>query len=110
MLKCKHDIVGLSVFLVMIYLRNNVGPHDVCVTASPALNALVISLFTTFCMYYTCSAYNILFTFHITAVYISLMIICCLLLITLLTNSSPKQPAEINRVTRHTATRATEWH
>jgi len=62
MLKCKHDIVGLSMFLEMIYLRNHVGPHDVSVRASPALNALVITLFIMFYMYHKISAYNILFT------------------------------------------------
>jgi len=48
MLKCQPDIVCLLVFRVLFNLRMYVRPHTVCVTASPALLALVISLFPTF--------------------------------------------------------------
>jgi len=56
MLKCQPDIFCLLVFRVLFNLRMYVRPHAVCVTASPALLALVISLFLTFCMYYLPSA------------------------------------------------------
>ena len=62
MLKCQPDIVCLLVFRVLFNLRTYVRPHAVCVTASPALLALVISLFPTFCIYYLPSAYIVLFT------------------------------------------------
>jgi len=62
MLKCQPDIVCLLVFPVWFNLRMYVRPHAVCVIANPALLALVISLFPTFCMYYLPSPYNILFT------------------------------------------------
>jgi len=62
MLKCQPDIVCLLVFRVLFNLRMYVRPQVVCVTASPALLALAISLSPTFGMYYLPSAYNILFT------------------------------------------------
>jgi hypothetical protein len=62
MLKCQPDIVCLLVFRVLFNLLTYIRPHAVCVTAGPALLALVISLVLTFCMFYLPSACNILFT------------------------------------------------
>jgi len=93
MLKCQHDTVCLSVFLVLFNLRTYVRLHAVCVTASPVLLALAISLFPAFCVYYIASALYPCAAFHDT------------LLLTLSRkktfrgSQSPKQLAELNRVT-----------
>ena len=64
MLKCQHDTVCLSVFLVLFNLRTYVRLHAVCVTASPVLLALAISLFPAFCVYYIASALYPCAAFH----------------------------------------------
>ena len=101
MLKCQHDIVCLLVFRGLFNLCMYIRPHAVCVTASPALLSLIISLFPTFCMYYLPSAYNILFALYPCAGYMRFMRLCCLLYPARNPHrgaQSPKQPAEINRV------------
>jgi len=70
MLKCRPDIVCLLVFRVLFNLRMYVRPHAVCVTASPVLLVLVISLFPAFYMYYLPSSYNIVFTCFISLCWI----------------------------------------
>jgi len=102
MLKCKSDIVCLLVFRVLFNLHMYVRPHAVCVTASPALLAIVIPLFTTFCMYYLPSAYNILFTCFISLCWVHAFHETLLLTLSrkksLPRSSVVQQPAKINRV------------